>query len=425
MLDDKTLHDLMTTAAAEQDDLLPTAVEDDTARGRRRLRRTRLLAGAGSVTAAAAVVAVVMAGTAVFGTSSARNDEAPAATADATRTTTATATRSPKVAVVTSGGATMIKGNRKEPPPAPEAGDLGPAIRAALVRHLDPGRDHLVLDDEAVPAVGRAGLRIATGQHGWKVAGQSGQAVIYLEVADSRRAIGNPCPNGRLYPIAVTCRNVAISNGETVQVGRRGDEWEVGYVRPDGTVVHVAVRSRFAQNSSTAVHDLGITQADLVALVQDDALRMPEMSAADRALRDRLARFNPSHQAMAAALQRELRGGKLTKPSSYLVPEQGEATVVYQPTGTSAKQRVSISVDVQPMVSDCLQQVMIECLERVTLPNGGTGWFGQDDRTGLMGVRYQQPDGDMAFAGVWGRATNGVTREQLLKLVVDPSLDDR
>lgn len=403
MLDDKTLHDLMTTAAEEQDDLLAGPVADDTTRGRRRLRRTRLLAGAGSLTAAAAVVAVVLAGTAVFGTSSARTDEAPAATTEAT----------------------VIKSTRKMQPIAPEAGDLGPAIRAALVRHLDPGRDHLVIDDDAVPAIGKAGLRIATGRHGWKVAGQSGQAVIYLEVADSRRAIGTPCPNDRLYPIAVTCRNVAIGNGESVQVGRRGDEWEVGYVRPDGTVVHVAVRSRYAQNSATGVHDLGITQAGLVALVQDDALRMPAMSAADRALRDRLARFNPSHPAMAAALQRELRGGKLTKPSGYFVPEQAEATVTYQPTGTSAEQRVSISVDVQTMISDCREQVMIACLERVTLPNGGTGWFGQDEKSGLMGVRYQQPDGDMAFAGVRGRATNGVTREQLLKLVVDPSLDDR
>lgn len=424
MIDDKFLNDLMTSAAEQQDDLLPTAVEDDTTRGRRRLRRTRLLAGAGSVTAAAAVTAVVVAGTAVFGTSSAHTDNAPAATTTAA-VSPPTPSRAPKVAVTVSGGVTMLTGPRRPPPPVPSTGDLGPAIRAALVRHLDPDREHLVLDDDAVPASGQAGVRIATGQAGWKIGGQRGEGVIYLEVADSQRAIGTPCPNGRLYPIAVTCHNVAIGNGETVQVGRRGDEWEAAYVRPDGTVVHVAVRSRFAQNTEVAVHDLGITQNQLVELVQDDGLRMPELSAAEREQRDRLARFHPSTKDMSAALARVLTGGRLTTPTSYLIAEQAEATVTYRPAGTSATQRVSISVDVEPMVSDCLQQVMIECLERVTLPNGRTGWFGQDARAGLMGVRYRQPDGDMAFAGVWGTAANGVTRDQLFHLVVDPALDDR
>lgn len=409
MLDDNALHDLMTSAAEEQDHLLPGPVTDDTLRGRRRLRRTRLLTAAGSVTAVAAATATVIAGTSVL-TGPAEDDTPPAASSSPSISADPTA---------------------KQPLPSVRSsvGDLGPAMRAALTRHLDPAREHLQLDDQAIPAFGQPGLRQATAQVGWKITGQQGLGKVWLELADSERAIVKTCGSGRIHgTVEAPCRDVALGNGRTAQVAHDGDEWEIGYVRPDGSVAYVRVLPTFGQNSSIPVHGIGITQDQLLALVQDDSLRMPSMTPGERQVRDRLLAFNPSPTAMSAALQRVLRGtGTLTDPVDFFVPEEASASATYRPAGSTGRLQVTINVDVTSMVSSCKDQLRVDCTERVRLPNGGTGWFGRDAKTGRMGVRYEQPDGDMAFAAVSPKGNASVTlpRDTLLKLVVDPSLDDR
>jgi hypothetical protein len=412
MLDEKALNDLMTEAAERQDHLLPRAVEDDIAAGRRRLVRTRLVTGTGIFTAVAAVAAVVV-GATVWGDSRTPGLETPAATSSATAT--ATATNAPA----------------KTPPRSWANENLGPTMRAALVRHLDPGKDHLRLDNEVIPAFGQPGLRQATAQVGWRIAGQSGEGVIWLELADSERAIGKLCGASRVMIAKVRpsdCREVRLENGRTAQVAKRGGEFEVGYARPDGGVVYVIVGARFHQNTTIPVHDLGITQDQLLALVQDESLRLPALTPAEQAEKERLLRFGPDTTEMYGALERVLANGQLSDPYKYFVPEQAEASATWSAKSSAAKQFVAVSVDVKSMVSECSEQVRVDCMEKVALPDGRVVWFGENKAAGRMGARYEQPDGDMAFVAVASTAgpqQGGITRDQVIRLVTDAALNDK
>jgi len=434
MLDEKALHDLMTEAAERQDHLLPRAVEDDIAAGRRRLVRTRLVTGTGIFTAVAAVAAVVV-GATVWGDSRTPGLETPAATSSATAT--ATATKVPS------------KAPSKTPPRSWANENLGPTMRAALVRHLDPGKDHLRLDQAVIPAFGQPGLRQATAQVGWRIAGQSGEGVIWLELADTERAIGKLCGASRVMIAKVRpsdCREVRLENGRTAHVAKRGGEFEVGYARPDGGVVYVIVGARFHQNTTIPVHDLGITQDQLLALVQDESLRLPALTAAEQAEKERLLRFGPDTTQMYGALERVLANGWLSDPYKYVVPEQAEASATWSAKSSAAKQFVAVSVDVKSMVSECSEQVRVDCTEKVTLPDGRVVWFGENKAAGRMGARYEQPDGDVAFVAVapWdtvdragprpkgagststaGPQQGGITRDQVIRLVTDAALNDR
>ncbi len=412
MLDEKVLNDLMTEAAERQDHLLPRAVEDDIAAGRRRLVRTRLVTGTGIFTAVAAVAAVVV-GATVWGDSRTPGLETPAATSSATAT--ATATNAPA----------------KTPPRSWANENLGPTMRAALVRHLDPGKDHLRLDKDVIPAFGQPGLRQATAQVGWRIAGQSGEGVIWLELADSERAIGKLCGASRVLIANVRpsdCREVRLENGRTAHVAKRGGEFEVGYARPDGGVVYVIVGARFHQNTTIPVRDMGITEDQLLALVQDESLRLPALTPAEQAEKERLLRFGPDTTAMYGALERVLANGRLSDPHKYFVPEQAEASATWSAKSSAAKQLVAVSVDVKSMVSECSEQVRVDCTEKVTLPDGKVVWFGENEAAGRMGARYEQPDGDVAFVAVAptaGPQQGGITRDQVIRLVTDAALNDK
>jgi hypothetical protein len=435
MLDEKTLHDLMTKAAEEQDHLLPRSVADDLAGGRRRLFRNRLLAGTGVATAAAVVLGAI-AGASLLGSSKSPGENPPVATNSATAAPTKAPTKAPSKPA-------------KAPPRSWAGQDLGPAMRGALVRHLDPGKDHLVLDKEAITGNGQPGLRLAADRMGWKIPGQAGQGYVWLELADSERAIGKACGEGRITGSTALkpsdCRVVQLGNGRTAHVAHRGDEWEVGYVRPDGSVVYIVVAKLFGNNSTIPVHDIGITQDQLLALAQDDSLRLPPLSPAEQAEKERLFAFRPDTNAMYAALGRVLSNGRLSDRDSYFVPEQAEASATWTSKTSSAKQYVAVSVDVKSMVSECSEQVHVECTQKITLPSGRVVWFGENKQAGRMGVRYEQPDGDMAFVAVapWdvidrsgrpasagpkataGPQHGGITRDQLVRLVTDQALNDK
>ena len=412
MLDEKALNDLMTEAAERQDHLLPRAVEDDIAAGRRRLVRTRLVTGTGIFTAVAAVAAVVV-GATVWGDSRTPGLETPAATSSATAT--ATATNAPA----------------KTPPRSWANENLGPTMRAALVRHLDPGKDHLRLDKDVIPAFGQPGLRQATAQVGWRIAGQSGEGVIWLELADSERAIGKLCGASRVLIANVRpsdCHEVRLENGRTAHVAKRGGEFEVGYARPDGGVVYVIVGARFHQNTTIPVRDMGITEDQLLALVQDESLRLPALTPAEQAEKERLLRFGPDTTAMYGALERVLANGRLSDPHKYFVPEQAEASATWSAKSSTTKQFVAVSVDVKSMVSECSEQVRVDCTEKVVLPDGRVVWFGENKAAGRMGARYEQPDGDVAFVAVAptaGPQQGGITRDQMIRLVTDAALNDK
>jgi hypothetical protein len=401
----------MTTAAAEQDDLLPRTIEDDIALGRSRLLRARLLTGAGVATAAAAVAGIVVAGTVIADHRSARDDGAPVATNSPIPSATQSA---PKATTPVNRGPRSWAGK-----------DFGPVLRAALVRHLDPGKDHLVLDNEPIGANGQPGLRLAAVQIGWRIAGQPGMGRIWLELADSERAIGKVCGFNRIATTPFTCHDVPLGSGRTARVGHRGDEWEVGYVRPDGSVVYAYVSKLFHQNTTIPIHDIGITQDQLLALVQDESLRLSPLSPSEQAEKERLFAFKPSTDAMYAAMER-IVGGRLTGSYKEFVPEQAMVGATRQVTGSTAKQDIAVSIDVKSMVSSCQSQIQVACNQKVTLADGRVAWYGEDAAAGRMGVRYEQPDGDMAFVVVVGAfgAPGGVTRNQIYALVTDPALND-
>jgi hypothetical protein len=340
----------------------------------------------------------------------------PAATSSPTITTRTTLTEAP------------AKAQRR----SWEGKDLGPVMRAALVRHLDPGKDHLLLRQDAVPVFGQPGLRQATLQIGWRNAGQQGEGKIWLELADSERAIGDLCGGGRIGWAPGNCREVRLGNGRTAQVGERNGEYEIGYLRPDGGVVYIVASKRFHQNTEIPVGSLGITRDQLLALAQDQALALPAMTPAERAEVRGPASFNPDTGAMLAALKRHLGNGTLTKPVRSSVPEQASAWGTWQATGSTLQLAVDVSVDERTMVSSCEKQLQVSCTERLTLPDGRVVWLGEDKAKGRLGVRYQQPDGNVAFASAWTRPIGSrpkgavtVTRQQLVALVTDPALLDR
>jgi hypothetical protein len=87
-----------------------------------------------------------------------------------------------------------------------------------------------------------------------------------------------------------------LPNGRTAQLGRQGDTADVLYRQPDGEYVSASVSPLFANNTTIPVHDMGITDAQLLALVQDTKLNLPRMTSSERTKEQKMKGFKPSRR---------------------------------------------------------------------------------------------------------------------------------
>lgn len=431
MIDEEILRDKLTEAASGQDELLPRALSDDLAAGRRRLRRHQWAAGGGAVIAATVVGGLTLGLTSWLGPDTGGSPAvgpAGVVTPAVTRAVSPTANRTQSPPVLVSPG-------RSTDPIAPVQPPTGARLaqdkawdrlmRKILSERVDPAKRHLDYSSGGFTVDRQAGVRSVGGRIGWRMPGQRGQGFIMLGVASSAKASSARCGSELIVP-AVTCRTVRLANGRTAQLGRRGDAAEVTYVQPDGEYVAVTVSPLFRNNTEIPVHDLGITDAELLALVQDERLELPPLTDREQATENRFKGYKPSPQAIQAAATRHLAGGVLKHERTEDVPEQLGVTSTWR--SGAVRQNVEVGLDSSAAVSPCQDQLGVPC-QTETLPDGKQVMFGGDVATGQYGAMFVQPDGDASWArvypdrGVAGRSQNGITKQQLMALVTDPALD--
>jgi hypothetical protein len=406
MIEDQTLRDRLTAAAAEQDDLLPRALGDDLAAGRRRLHRRRALAGAG-ITGAAAVVGVLTLGVSSWLTPAA--DQAPVDPPVATQASTPPAETKPAL-----GG---------------QAAAFDQLMKTTLVAHLDPTMQHLDFSTGPFTINSQPGVRSGGGRAGWRINGQEGEGQVGFSVRPSASATDKKC--GTTFRPKLTCHAKILPNGRTAMLGRRGDSADVTYVQPDGELVSVAVSPLFANNTDIPVHDMGITDAQLLALVQDPKLELPAMTSNEQSKEAKMKGYKPSRQEIHAAAVRALPGGKVTDGLWEDVPEQLAFQLNWR--NGSVSETVEVGVDSSVTVSKCTDQLSLTQCQPITLPDGRKVMYGEGTRTFgngpkyIMGATFRQPDGDSAFVRVIFPGTtapaNGITKEQILALLTDSTLD--
>ena len=425
MIDEKSLQERLTALAAQQDDLLPRALDDDLAAGRRRLRRRNVLAGGGAIGAVAAVtvlgvgVAGWMSPSAgptvevppVAGQSTAVNTEEPGSDAPGPGTT----------------GDVPVPADQGPPVPAADA-TFNRNLTAAMYAHLDPGKVHLDFGSGGFTVDRQPGARSGGNRIGWRMPGQMGaEGYVALSVQPATRT---PRPCGSTSEPRLTCHSVTLPNGRTAQLGRQGDAAAVLYRQPDGEYISVTVSTLFGNNTEIPVHDLGITDQQLLALVQDNRLNLPSPTDDEQAKENAMKGFKPSTQAVRQAAGRALKGGTVTYTSAESVPEQ--LSVLLKWTKGSLMETVEAGVDSSATVSPCKDQIGITC-QQVTLPDGRKVMYGEGlgqfpgGRRYVRGVTFLQPDGDSSFARVLfpGKVAQpgGITKAQLITLATDTTLD--
>ncbi|MEU0095732.1 hypothetical protein [Kribbella sp. NPDC006257] len=424
MIDEDLLRDRLTTAAAAQDDLLPRALAEDLAGGRRRLRRRKLLAG-GGVTGAVAAVAVIGVGMAGWLTPNAGPlpDGGPVAGQSSTTT-------SP-----TSIGPGPDTTGDKPVPADPVEGTGGDAVfvrnlNAAIYAHLDPRKVHLDFSSGGFRVDRQLGTILSGGNRiGWRMPGQPGaEGYVALGIEPKNRT---PQKCGFSYDTPLTCHTVQLPNGRTAQLGRKGDAAQVLYQQPDGEWISVEVATLFGNNTEIPVHDMGITDQMLLDLVQDSRLDLPKLTKNEQSHENALKGYLPSKQEMHAAAVRAL-GGTVTDDRTEVVTEQGSLLMTWRKAGVTAS--VEVGTDSSVGVSKCPDQLSIltTCVP-MQAPNGQQVQYGEmamkfgGGPKYVMGGTFRQPDGDSAFVRILYPGNKfpagGITKEQILTLLTDPTLD--
>jgi hypothetical protein len=406
MTDEQMLHERLTAVAAEQDDLLPRALSDDLAAGRRRLRRRQVLAGGGAV-GAVAMVGVLALGVTSWLTPNVGTSRSglPVAGQVSAPASTPAPTERPGV-----------------PAPDPAFDQL---MKTTLAAHVDPAKQHLDFSSgpflmDRQPAVMTGGGRV-----GWRMPGQAGEGVIGLSL---RRT---PYKCGAFTEPRLTCHSVKLPNGRTAQLGRQGDTAHVTYRQPDGEYVSATVGPLFANNTTTPVHDMGITDAQLLALVQDPKLNLPPMTDSEKSKEQKMKGFKPSPQELSAAARRVLTGATVT--SSYVENVPEDIAVYLNWRRGSIAETVEVGVDSSATVSTCQEQIGVHC-EQLVLPDGRKVMYGEGaiipsagTPRQIRGATFIQPDGDSAFVRITYKAatahSDGVSKDQILALLTDPTLD--
>ncbi|WP_112246815.1 hypothetical protein [Kribbella monticola] len=425
MIDENLLQQRLTAAAAAQDDLLPRALEDDVAAGHRRLRRRRVLAG--SVLGATAAVAVLAVGVTSWLTPNAspQPDTGPVAGQSST----------PSIPPTSIGPGPGTTGD-KPVPATPVQGSGADAVfvrnlNAAIYAHLDPQKVHLDFSSGGFKVDRQLGTILSGGNRiGWRMPGQMGaEGYVALSIEPKNRT---PRACGTTSEPRMTCHAVNLPNGRTAQLGRKGDAADVLYQQPDGEWVSVSVSTLFGNNTEIPVHDLGITDQMLLALVQDDRLNLPKLTGNEQNHENALKGFYPSAKEFRAAVARAVPGGTLTGGQLEKVTEQVDYSLSWQRGTVSAT--IEVGVDASTGVSPCDQQlsIMVAC-SPITLPNGKKVMFGERAMTYqggpmyVIGGTYLQPDGDSAHVRILYPGNKvpagALTKDQILTLLTDPELD--
>jgi hypothetical protein len=416
MIDEKLLQERLTAAAAAQDDLLPRALEDDLAGGRRRLRRRQLLTG-GGVTAAVAAVAMVGIGVTSWLTPNAGPlpDKGPVAGQSSK------SPRVPPTSIASDPDATRdtpIPAEQEPPVPAKDA-TFNRNLTAAIYAHLDPGKKHLDFSSGGFTIDRQQGTIFSGGNRiGWRMPGQKGaEGYVALGVQPKTRT---PKPCGSTSEPRMTCHSVTLPNGRTAQLGRKGDAADVLYQQPDGEWIDVSVSTLFGNNSQIPVHDLGITDQMLLALVQDNRLNLPSPAEDAKTKSDK-----PTQQQVHAAAVRVLPGGTLTDDHWIELPE----SLQYKGNWSNGQLSATVWFNFQKAARfDCPAELNIPSCTQTT--SGGKkvlyGEHAAPSEGYTLGGTYTQADGDaISFRIViLGAKTPlaGVAKQQILSFLTDPNL---
>jgi hypothetical protein len=417
MIDEKELGAQLTKAAAWQDDLLPRALADDLLAGRRRLRRRRALTVLGSAGTAAVVGAITVGMVGWLSPAAGPVDGNPPVANTATAPSTSTKP-------ITQAGLAAAR----------QAQDraFDRALRGALEQHLDPVRKHLDYSSNGGATLYHdPGLRRGSLRGGWRIAGQKGMGYASVGVAASMATVSHRCGSPVFTP-RLTCRTVTLPNGRPALLGRRGEAVEITYVKPNGEFVSATVNPLFANNTSTPVHDMGITDAMLFALVTDPRLTLPPRSAEELIVENELKAFKPTQAEVHAAAARILTGGTTKQEYSDTVPEQFGLHETWR--SGAVQQLVMIAVDSAYFVSKCSDQLGGLTCTVTTTPDGrkvmyaeGVPPQGRGKQRYMMGAAYLQPDGNLASVVVQNPGKQpqpaGITKAQVIALVTDSALD--
>lgn len=420
MLDEQTLAERLRETAEQQDDLLPAGLDADLAAGRRRLRRNRLAIG-GSALAALLVIGGVTA-TVTALDDPAGGTQAPVAGGDDPTRPEYTDTPSVKPPA----------GKGQQRPDTDELMQRTAAFRAILravaVDHLDPSKQHLDFSSNSFSGGGGGGDRNWGTKLGWKIKGQRGQGMVFLSLANKAQpAHENPC--GQWFDEPVACRPVKLPNGRDAEIAREGENLEVRYVQPDGEQMTVEIHSLFGNNTTIPVHDLGISQQQVLDLVQDSRLDLPPLTIeeqAEKAENDAFAKLSARQLFNPAAKRLDPSGGHLW--FGHLDnKDQVVMRAQWRTPGSNARDYIWVGVEMHRLATPCGNQTNTVC-HRVTLPNGRPAMVGVNPKRGAIEATYEQPDGDSVWVAIDPQrghtaASLGITQQQVLELVADPALD--
>jgi hypothetical protein len=433
VLDDRVLRELMDEAASAQDEVRSRSLDGDLAAGHRRLRRNRIVGGAGTLVVAAAVGAVVVSTTTWAGPDA--------------------ATPAPPAAA-TSGATTVQRPLESGPPPTwtpgkplPNTGNQQSRVMLrVLADHIDPDNQHLrVVGGEFGRVDGLGGARTTGGRVAYRIAGQPGEGYVSLGLAESTSVV-QPCGHNEEHP--VTCHQVRLSNGRTALYGRSADYSTAYYVRPDGEVATASVVPLFGNNTTIPLHDIPISQAQLLALVQDPRLTLPPLTQQQRDEKAQLTGYKPSRAELGLAARRHLTGGTLREVHFENATE--DVGLVLDWKGAGIKQDLFLAVYAgvagQPpcltsmwMTAKCAQETLPD--GRVVVYGEGAERFPSTKPSGMIlgqgqhwppparyhkAALYRQPDGNWVSVDVTtvpSDAGKGLSKQQLIDLVTDPTLD--
>lgn len=246
----------------------------DLRRGRRRRHRVRLAAvvGGSSVVAVASAAAVVLL--------PGGNDAMPVA-----EDPTPTATPEPAPAptpVTTPEGRTCLPMDRSVVGRSPALNRVVKGYREILAERLDPQGAHLdrwEVTRSVQSSGGQVGCPDGSGwvdalgtKVGWRVAGESGQGVVQVEVSDagswSESSLRYSHDDWRDQPVrlpGVVSAEVASYDGGTAVVVHR----------TDGVSVGIDANTLFGNNSLTPVSGLDVTTDQLLAAAADPRFALP------------------------------------------------------------------------------------------------------------------------------------------------------
>jgi hypothetical protein len=397
MIDEKALAERLADAASAQDNLLPRALSDDLAAGRRRLRRHRVLTGSGVIGGAAAVAVLVVGMTSWL---------------------TPDASPSPSGLPAASSTNTVIDIEAQD-------AAFNAKLRMLLAKHFDPDKKHLTYESGPFEVNRQLGQREAAGRAGWKIAGQKGEGQLSVSLFGS--GTGTDCGQYE----GLKCHSVAMSIGGTASIGRLGERVEFKYQQPDGEVVYISARPLFANNTTTGVHGMGITDAELKSFAADPELNLPPMTAEEEAAEQQLKGYAPRLEEVVGELETILPGG--TVDTQHIEEMAGNYMVVLDWKKGPLSATIEFGTDAKPMASTCADQLSVPSCTPVTLPDGRKVQYHEGARSYqdvpkyVMGATYTQPDGDLASVRILypGKKlpAGAATKEQLLELVTDPVFD--